>query len=1244
MVQVSVGWGYTFVTNSSTGQPIQWPAGTIAVTILANNAPALSDGLTQATTIQAAMLDATRGWNHFLGTVQFTVQIQLPGAGGVDHNHINEIFFSSSPYNYGWDSNTLAVTTGWSSGNQRTEADIIFNTAFTWDSYRGASRASSASGPYDIQRVALHELGHVLGLDHPDEAGQYVTAIMNSVISNIDSLQPDDINGAQSLYGAPNAAPIILGQPANQTVFTGQNVQFSVSASGSPAPAYRWQRLPVGSGTWGDLTDGGSYSGAGTATLAITSAATAMNGDQFRCVATNTSGTATSNPATLTVSALALPAFTSQPVNVTVTSGQSATFSVAVSGNPVPTLQWQRQAAGSGIWNNLYGDPSDTQSTLILLGTGVRMSGDQFRCVATNSSGSATSNAAILTVNQDVAPVASVAAGNRHTLFVKADGTLWAAGWNAYGQLGDGTTTDRSNPLQIATGVAKVAAGGGISFFIKTDGTLWAMGWNYAGELGDGTTTDRHTPVQIATGVASVSAGGSYAVFVKTDGTLWGMGANNYGSLGDGTTTDRHTPVQIASGVLSASAAAQTLFVKTDGTLWVTGYNGSGQLGDGTTTTRFTPVQVASGVTAVACGGEFSLFLKTDGTLWGMGANNYGQLGDGTTTERHSPVQIATGVARVAAGESHALFVKSDGTLWSMGDNYYGESCMGRSGGSSIIPLQVANDVAAVSGGLAFTAFLKTDGSMWTVGIDTYGNLCDGTPLPYGNDHTSPEEVTGPAQVIVAPTITLQPISQSINIPGNSPYSGWLVLRVWASGSTPFTYQWLKNGAILTGNSSSAYVDSVTLNAAGNYSVIVSNSAGSVTSNVAVLTVQAAPSFTTQPFSQPVTAGNPVTFTATATGALAFTYQWQKDGINISGATGNSYTIPIASAADAGKYTLVATNSAGSTASNIAVLTVQPAGNAYMITTLAGIAGNPGSADGTGSAAQFKYPTGVALDGTGNIYVSDQNNYTIRKITPGGVVTTFAGTAGVSGSTDGTGSAARFLYPTSVAVDGAGNVYVADYCAIRKITPNGAVTTLAGGVGNFGFVDGIGSAARFYGPNGIAVDGAGLVYVSDGCAIRSITAGGVVTTVAGYSNTSGPFGSPFGVAVDGAGNVYVADTYFNQIRKMTPGGFVTVFAGSGSEGWADGTGSIAQFSMPEGVAVDSAGNVYVTIGDSIRKITPNGVVTPLAGFSEGSADGRGTAAQFYGPRGIAVNAGKPGPGGCPCIPPVDVQHLEYILA
>jgi uncharacterized repeat protein (TIGR01451 family) len=313
--------------------------------------------------------------------------------------------------------------------------------------------------------------------------------------------------------------------------------------------------------------------------------------------------------------------------------------------------------------------------------------------------------------------------------------------------------------------------------------------------------------------------------------------------------------------------------------------------------------------------------------------------------------------------------------------------------------------------------------------------------------------------------------------------------------------------------------------------------------------------------------------------------------------------------------------------------------SAGAVTTLAGSAttgvGGPGGSDGTGRAARFNYPNGVAVSGS-TVYVADSSNNTIRKIISSGVVTSFAGAAGVFGSADGTGSAARFYYPYGIAADKAGNVYVADTNnnTIRRITSAGVVTTLAGTVGVSGSADGTGSAARFNNPYAVAVDGNGNVYVADtlNFTVRKITPGGVVTTLAGHAGTSGSndgtgsgarFSYLYGIAVDNAGNLSVSDTGNDMVRKITPTGVVTTLAGKpGVAGSADGTGSNARFDGPFGIAVDSTNNLYV--GDHnnqvIRKISPAGVVTTLAGVagSHGIADGMGSAARFLTPAGIAV--------------------------
>ena len=260
----------------------------------------------------------------------------------------------------------------------------------------------------------------------------------------------------------------------------------------------------------------------------------------------------------------------------------------------------------------------------------------------------------------------------------------------------------------------------------------------------------------------------------------------------------------------------------------------------------------------------------------------------------------------------------------------------------------------------------------------------------------------------------------------------------------------------------------------------------------------------------------------------------------------------------------------------------------YQVSTLAGTAGSIGSTDGTGAAARFNEPLGITTDGT-NLYVADTSNNTIRKVVIAtGVVTTLAGTAGFAGSTDDTGAAARFHGPYGITTDGT-NLYVTDTLnhTIRKVViATGVVTTLAGTAGSFGSTDGTGAAARFYWPSKITTDGTNL-YVADrpNHTIRKVViATGVVTTLAGTAGFAGSadgtgaaarFYEPFGITTDGT-NLYVADTSNNTIRKVVIAtGVVTTLAGTaGSSGSTDGTGVAARFHLPYDITTDGT-NLYV---------------------------------------------------------------------
>ena len=365
------------------------------------------------------------------------------------------------------------------------------------------------------------------------------------------------------------------------------------------------------------------------------------------------------------------------------------------------------------------------------------------------------------------------------------------------------------------------------------------------------------------------------------------------------------------------------------------------------------------------------------------------------------------------------------------------------------------------------------------------------------------------------------------------------------------------------------------------------------------------------------------------------------------------------------------------------------AGSPATVATLAGMAGTPGTANGSGSAARFgcaTYPYalsigiearfngafGIATTSAGLSYVSDYCNNTVRTVDAAGNVSAFAGTPGSIGVANGQGTAAQFWAPAGVALDAAGNVYVADYgnALIRKITPAGNVSTYAGSTPHFGSTDGNGAAASFRYPRGITADANGNLYVTDSNhTIRKITPAGVVSTLAGTAGVAGAadgtgaaaqFFLPKGIVADSAGNLYVADSGNYTVRKVTPAGVVTTFAGlAGAQGSVNGQGSAARFESPNALAIDAAGTVFVSDQGAVRAITPTaqvitvpssvslntiqgiavnasgttvyfttrteiaslsaGTYTYIAGTAlTGSTDGTGAAATFNNPRGIVL--------------------------
>lgn len=303
----------------------------------------------------------------------------------------------------------------------------------------------------------------------------------------------------------------------------------------------------------------------------------------------------------------------------------------------------------------------------------------------------------------------------------------------------------------------------------------------------------------------------------------------------------------------------------------------------------------------------------------------------------------------------------------------------------------------------------------------------------------------------------------------------------------------------------------------------------------------------------------------------------------------------------------------------------------YVTTTLAG-SGTTGAGDGAPNSATFNYPVGVAVDIQGNLFIGDYRNNRIRKVTSAGVVSTFVGN-GNTPLVEGAGTTATVNEPLGVALDPQGNLYVAEYSGhrIRKVTPAG-VTSVFAGNGTAGYKDGSGTAAQFNCPHDIVLDAQGNLYVTDQLShtVRKITSSGVVTTfagngTAGYQDGNGPaarLSAPRGLGIDTQGNLYVADRGNLRIRKITPSGDVSTFAGNGTAAYVDGPTSIARFKSPEKVVVDALGNVLVSewTDSCIRRISPAGMVSTILGNGTlGYLEGTGMSATLNNPWGMAFD-------------------------
>ncbi|WP_164976230.1 immunoglobulin domain-containing protein [Oleiharenicola lentus] len=1064
------------------------------------------------------------------------------------------------------------------------------------------------------------------------DSATYTVSVNNDVGPAVTS------NSAGLSVTALPVAPGIATQPSNAIVPPGSTAQFTVGATGTAPLTYQWKKGGV------NLTDGGNISGATSATLAVSSVSAADVGN-YSVVVNNAVGPAiTSNSASLAMATVA-PIITQHPVNQVVTSGATVSFLVAATGVPVPTtFQWRKNGANITDGGNVSGSSSNR---LTLANVSVGDAASYSVVVENGTAPAATSSNATLTIN--TAPV----------ITLQPDDQTVAAG-------------------STVTFVSDATGSPTPTFRWQKDGVPLSDGGKISGAS---------TSILVLTNVAEADVGNYLVVATNAGGT----------SISE----DAFLGVQIPP-IITVQPSSLTVVQGTSASFSVAA--------EGTPTPT---IQWKKGGVPLTNGGNVVGSNLTTLTLLSTSAADAGEY---TATLKNSLDEVTTLKAVLTVTAPPLVNQAPVFTTQPVSQNALVGQKITLSAHAAALPEATyqwkKNGIELIDGdhiGGAQTNTLILDG----VAIADSGEYL----VVAKNSISETVSATAVLSVFVnsLPKITSQPTNQTANL-GNAVF-----FSAGVEGFPTPSFQWRKNGVNLanTGNiqganSRTLTISPVALTDAADYSLVISNRLGSATSNAATLTVTTSPviggpSITNQP--PPATVVNPGTIlqlSVTVAGEPTPTLQWRKNGDNltntgiISGTTTSTLVLNGVTAADAGDYSVVASNTHGTVVSDnykITVLTTSVANQTVTTgkdvalfasnasgavrwqissdagatwsdlandSTYSGVTSNTlhienassamnsllyrlikdagGPADVLFSAklnvapAFLPFPVGISADSSGLLHVADASSDIIATINVSSQVSTLAGTAGQTGTADGTGPAARFNDPTGLAASTGGSVAVADKAngTIRLISPAGVVTTLAGSTTLRGNVDGTGSAATFSSPAGIARDSAGNYYVADAMnhTIRKVTAAGVVTTLAGSagipgsSDGTGPaarFNNPSGIETDSAGNLFVADTTNNLIRKVTPAGVVTTLAGlAGVTGTSDGTGSFALFNQPGGVATDNTGNVYVadTGNSTIRRITSAGLVTTIAGLSgiAGHKDGSGIEAWFNQPRDLTVSA------------------------
>ncbi|MFZ0827852.1 MAG: immunoglobulin domain-containing protein [Verrucomicrobiia bacterium] len=540
----------------------------------------------------------------------------------------------------------------------------------------------------------------------------------NLLDSNGDGI-PDyleDANGNGVVdSGETNWGLAILTQPANQTAIQGSNVTFSVTAAGLSPLRYQW------------YFNSAVLTGATNAILPMSYVQT-TNAGNYYVVVTNVAGSVTSSTAVLTV--LVPPSITTQPTSQTVMLGTNATFSVTAEGTASLGYQWWFNGT-----NLLAGA---TNATITLTNVQATAAGG-YSVVVTNMYGSVTSSNAVLIVRV-ANPMAAV--GGEHIMDLTGDGDVISWGGNQYGELGDYTYLDSTNPVHVVglTNLVKIASGLNHSLAIDSTGALWAWGDNQFAQLGDGVFNKTNLPVQVSgmtNSVIAVAGSQTMSIAAKADGTTWTWGITHY----DSSEVSNNIPAQVeglANVIAVAAGEDHFMVLSNDGTVWAWGGDSYGQLGEGIGGASYTPVQVLglSNIVAICAGDNHSLALDTNGCVWAWGDNEYGQLGGGETDAATAlPVIAFSNTVQIAAGANHSLALDTNGCVWAWGDNNAGQ--LGTNGFSMTnLPVHVVglSNIISIAAGSDASVASAADGSVWQWG-DSDG---DGTNWVWGDETGSP--------------------------------------------------------------------------------------------------------------------------------------------------------------------------------------------------------------------------------------------------------------------------------------------------------------------------------------------------------------------------------------------------------------------------------------------------------------------------------------------------------------------------